>query len=193
MAHGERPAGGLPEIGRSVTLMNGPLGPLERGRSLPGAHPKPPPYPAVMPCPGRRTVFKGVVAVCGAGALSACGNDGNDAAAPPAVATSDGAPSSGGLRASLTSVEDIPAGGAVSAAAPDGSKVLVARMPGDEVLAFSAVCPHEGCTVAPDDGQFTCPCHGSQYELNGDLKRGPARTGLTPFPVRVVDGQVLPA
>ena len=151
----------------------------------------PPPYAAVMTCPGRRTVLKGFAAVCGAGALSACGADGDDTAAP-APETSDGATSSGGLRASLTSVEDIPEGGAVSAAAPDGSKVLVSRLPGDEVLAFSAVCPHQGCTVAPDEGQFTCPCHGSQYELNGELKRGPARTGLTPFPVRVMDGQVLP-
>ena len=192
MAHGERPAGGLPEVGRSVTLKKAPLGGFERGRSLPGAHRREPPYPAVMTCPGRRTVLKGFAAACGAGALSACGGDGNDAAAP-APATSEGAPSSGGLRASLTSVEDVPEGGAVSTAAPDGSKVLVSRLPGDEVLAFSAVCPHEGCTVAPDEGQFSCPCHGSQFELNGDLKRGPARKGLTPFPVRVMDGQVLPA
>ena len=192
MAHGERTAGGLPEVGRSVTLMSGPRGPIEGGLPLPGAHRMAPPYPALMTCPGRRTVLKGFAAVCGVGALSACGADGDDAAAP-APATSQGAPSSGGLRASLTSVEDIPEGGAVSAAAPVGGKVLVSRLPGDELLAFSAVCPHEGCTVAPDDGQFSCPCHGSQFELNGDLKRGPARKGLTPFPVRVTDGQVLPA
>lgn len=97
------------------------------------------------------------------------------------------------MRASLVQLSDVPVGGAVSTTSPDGKKVLVARPSEDEAVAFSAVCPHEGCTVAPDDDQFTCPCHGSQFELSGDLKRGPARTGLTPFEVRVVDGQVLPA
>lgn len=93
----------------------------------------------------------------------------------------------------LAAVDDVPVGGAVAASAPDGSKVLITRPSTDEVLAFSSVCPHEGCTVAPDDGQLACPCHGSQFELDGALKRGPARTGLTAFPVRVADGQVLPA
>jgi cytochrome b6-f complex iron-sulfur subunit len=145
-----------------------------------------------MTCPGRRTVLKGAAAACGAGLLSACG--GGDQAAAPAPSPGGGrTPPEGGLRASLAAVDDIPVGGAIAASAPDGSKVLLTRPSGNDVQGFSAVCPHEGCTVAPDDEQLACPCHGSQFELNGELKRGPARTGLTPFPVEVVDGQVLPA
>lgn len=144
-----------------------------------------------MTCPGRRTVLKGAAAVCGAGLLSACGGDGETTQEVTAPVTSGG--DADGLRASLGQVDDIPVGGAVASSAPDGTKVLLTRPTEDDVQAFSSVCPHEGCTVAPDDGQLSCPCHGSQFELNGDLKRGPARTGLTAFPVRVVDGQVLPA
>lgn len=135
----------------------------------------------------RRTLLQGVAATC---LLSACGSgEQAETAAPPSRRAAPG----GGLRASLTALSDVPVGGAVSACAPDGSKVLVARPAEGEVVAFSAVCPHQGCTVEPGDDGFACPCHGSQFELDGALKRGPARTGLSAFPVRVVDGQVLPA
>lgn len=146
-----------------------------------------------MTCPARRTVLKGAAAVCGAGLLSACGGGGETSGQTDAPVTSGGSPGGDGLRASLGQVGDIPVGGAISSSAPDGTKVLLTRPAEDDVQAFSAVCPHEGCTVAPDDGQLACPCHGSQFELNGDLKRGPARTGLTAFPIRVMDGQILPA
>lgn len=143
----------------------------------------------------RRTVLKGAAASCGAGLLAACGGGAKEAVAPPASSSGGpGAPADGGgVRASLVPLSEVPVGGAVSSSAPDGTKVLVTRPAEDEAVAFSAVCPHEGCTVAPDGGQLTCPCHGSQFELSGEVKRGPARRGLTPFPVRIVDGQVLPA
>ena len=145
----------------------------------------------------RRTVLKGAAATCGAGLLAACG--GGSTSQPPAAGGGGGGGGGtppgggGGLRASLVQLSEVPVGGAVSADAPDGTTVLVAQPSEGEVVAFSAVCPHEGCTVSPDDEQFTCPCHGSQFELSGDVKRGPAQRGLTPFPVRVMDGQVLPA
>lgn len=136
----------------------------------------------------RRTLLKGAVLTCGAGLLGACGGGSEPAARPAGTAGSGG-----GLRASLVQLSEVPVGGAVSTDAPDGTVVLVTRPTEDEAVAFSATCPHEGCSVAPDGDQFTCPCHGSQFELSGEVKRGPAQTGLRPFPVRVMDGQVLPA
>ena len=139
----------------------------------------------------RRTLLKGAVLTCGAGLVAGCGGGSDPASAPPPRTAAPGG--GGGLRASLVQLSEIPVGGAVRADAPDGSAVLVTRPSEDEAVAFSAVCPHEGCSVAPDDDQFPCPCHGSQFALSGDVKRGPARTGLRPFEVRVVDCQVLPA
>ena len=135
-----------------------------------------------MSSPCRRTVLKGAAATCGVGLLSACGGE-------------DPAPASGGggVRAALVRLDEVPVGEAVEATDADGGKVLVSRLNEDEVVAFSAVCPHQGCSVAPDGAQLTCPCHGSQFELDGSLKRGPAEKGLTPYEVEVVDGQVLPA
>ncbi len=148
-----------------------------------------------MTAPCRRAVLKGVVATCGAGLLAACGG-GEQSAAPPAApaASSGGAPpGGGGLRASLAQLADIPEGGALEVSDPDGKKVLLTQPEPGVVAAFSAVCPHEGCTVAPADDGFACPCHGSQFDLDGSVRRGPAESDLRTYDVRVVDGQVLPA
>ena len=132
----------------------------------------------------RRTVLKGAAATCGVGLLASCGGD------DPAPASSGGG---SGVRAALVRLDEVPVGEAVGATDADGGKVLVSRLSDTEVVAFSAVCPHQGCTVAPDGDQLACPCHGSQFELDGSLKRGPAEKGLTPYEVKVVDGQVLSA
>ena len=53
---------------------------------------------------------------------------------------------------------------------------------GPEIAAYglSAVCTHRGCTVRwdADAAQFACPCHGSQFDANGRVTRGPARRAL---------------
>lgn len=145
----------------------------------------------------RRTALEAAAGTCAAGLLAACGDAGS---APVAAPSPRGGPaqkaiprSGGGLRASLVQVSEVPVGGAVATSAPDGSRVLVTQPVQGEVLAFSAVCPHEGCSVAPDDDRLSCPCHGSQFSLAGQVTRGPADKGLQPFAVRVLDGQVLPA
>lgn len=144
----------------------------------------------------RRTVLKGAAATCGVGLLAACGGGGQAATAPAPAAPGRSAPpgGGGGVRASLATLADIPVGEAVQASAPDGTRLLVTRTSDSEAVAFSAVCPHEGCTVAPDGEKLTCPCHGSQFDAaTGALRRGPAERDLTAFPVRVENGQVLPA
>lgn len=45
--------------------------------------------------------------------------------------------------------------------------------------AFRNKCTHDGCEVpCPIDGVITCPCHGSKFNLNGDVIGGPALTDL---------------
>lgn len=55
---------------------------------------------------------------------------------------------------------------------------------------FSAVCPHEGCDVEWIDnpGEFICPCHDSRFGADGARLSGPAASGLTQIPARVVEG-----
>jgi len=64
---------------------------------------------------------------------------------------------------------------------------------GDTIVAFSRRCPHLGCTVRPTgDGRLACPCHGSRFDAEGRVERGPATENLTPLPVsRETEGNVL--
>ena len=42
-----------------------------------------------------------------------------------------------------------------------GERVMVMQLPNQELLAFSAICTHEGCTVTyqPGESVIWCPCH----------------------------------
>jgi len=44
----------------------------------------------------------------------------------------------------------------------------------------NAVCTHLGCTVpwVQSANKYACPCHGSQYDMNGKVIRGPAPLSL---------------
>jgi Rieske Fe-S protein len=47
--------------------------------------------------------------------------------------------------------------------------------------AFAITCPHIGCSYAFDDGKrhFVCPCHGSEFGLDGAVLHGPATDPLS--------------
>jgi cytochrome b6-f complex iron-sulfur subunit len=44
--------------------------------------------------------------------------------------------------------------------------------------AISLTCTHLGCTVESKPDGFTCPCHGSQFDPQGKVLRGPAAKPL---------------
>ncbi len=46
--------------------------------------------------------------------------------------------------------------------------------------AIKPICTHLGCIVnwKPEQNRFVCPCHGSQYDAQGRVVRGPARRSL---------------
>lgn len=47
--------------------------------------------------------------------------------------------------------------------------------------AISAICTHLGCNVRPVADGFTCPCHGSRFDRNGQVITGPAPSPLRWF------------
>jgi Rieske Fe-S protein len=75
--------------------------------------------------------------------------------------------------------------------AKDGSMSLRAQR--GNLHAVSAICTHMGCTVLYDEklGHIRCPCHGSQYGLDGHNIKGPAMRPLKPYEVRNNNGQVV--
>jgi len=116
----------------------------------------------------RRTVIHSAgigVGVVGAAALAACGSS-TDTATPKG---SD----SGGAAKDTIKVADIPVGGGKVF---ESTKIVVTQPKAGEFKAFSAVCTHNGCTVAAvENGTINCPCHGSKYDMTtGQVKAGPA-------------------
>ncbi len=59
--------------------------------------------------------------------------------------------------------------------------IFVRRVPGAPAVALSTRCMHRGCEVEPFADRLVCPCHGSEYALNGALLQGPAELPLERF------------
>jgi Rieske Fe-S protein len=63
----------------------------------------------------------------------------------------------------------------------DGSDlVAVYRDERDELHTVSAVCTHMGCIVRWNgaDRTWDCPCHGSRFDIDGNVVRSPANEPL---------------
>ena len=83
-------------------------------------------------------------------------------------------------------------GGSAVVRTSEGAEVVVTRMSQDEVVAFSAVCTHQGCTVRRESRDLACPCHGSRYDpVDGTVLQGPAEEPLPEVKVRVEAGTVV--
>lgn len=54
---------------------------------------------------------------------------------------------------------------------------------GDDFIALSSVCTHQGCQVGynPGNGNLPCPCHGSIFSTSGSVLNGPASSPLTKY------------
>lgn len=112
---------------------------------------------------------------------------------PTSAPTETASPSAASTRP-LVKLADIPVGSAVAAKGPSGQPLIVARPTSTTAVAFSAICTHRGCTVAPAGERLDCPCHGSRYAATtGKVLRGPAPAPLPGFAVEVANGEVVPA
>ncbi|NLF03852.1 MAG: Rieske (2Fe-2S) protein [Actinomycetales bacterium] len=146
----------------------------------------------------RRNVLAGLGAVGAAATLAACASGGTTT---PGSGTSGGATTPGAddgstapadppaATGAIAKVADVPVGGAITAEL-DGVAVLIAQPTAGEFVGLSAICTHQGCTVAPDGDHLTCPCHGSTFDLAGAATQGPATESLATFALSV-DGEDL--
>ena len=70
---------------------------------------------------------------------------------------------------------------------------FVSRIGPEGVLVMSWRCPHLGCTVpwVQAENRFNCPCHGSLYNVKGEVIGGPAPRPLDLYPAEVVNGELV--
>jgi len=146
--------------------------------------------------PDRRSIMKAaalvVVPVAGVGAVAACSS--SNSSSSSSNGSSGSAGSSGGNGGSDNGSVSVPSSSVpVGGGYVDKNNLVVVTQPQAGVYkAFTAVCPHQGCTVANvSNNQIQCPCHGSIFSAkDGTVINGPATTALSPMTATVSGANV---
>ncbi|MDT5112804.1 MAG: hypothetical protein QOE20_4694, partial [Mycobacterium sp.] len=74
----------------------------------------------------------------------------------------------------LAKTADVPVGGGVIA-----GDTVVTQPTAGVFKGLSSICTHAGCNVSEIvDGTIDCPCHGSKFNLDGTVAKGPATKPL---------------
>ncbi len=123
----------------------------------------------------RRSVLIGAALGPLAAPLTGCGQAGRAQESPPPAADQV-----------LSPAADVGVG---AAKIVDGT--LITQPTAGVFKGFVARCTHAGCALAVKDGGIECPCHGSKFELDGSVARGPATKPLEARPVMVRDGEIV--
>lgn len=53
----------------------------------------------------------------------------------------------------------------------------------DQYVASLMECTHRGCELEVAAGIYSCPCHGSEFSMKGEVLEGPANRNLKTFKV----------
>ncbi len=83
-------------------------------------------------------------------------------------------------------------GGSIVLKVKDKLLLLVRDSP-QSVRAFNPICTHRKCVVAFDSAEkkIKCPCHGSEFDLDGLVLKGPAPSPLQTYPAELSGEQIV--
>ena len=89
--------------------------------------------------------------------------------------------------------DTIIAAGAVESFEPNSvtafvrGKFYLARLEDGGFLALSRTCTHLGCSVpwVEKEMRFACPCHGSAFDITGNVIDSPAPRALDIYPIAI--------
>jgi Rieske Fe-S protein len=131
---------------------------------------------------------------CGEGAPASDGGAGDLAQAPTDLLPPPGSDLAGASCGPASSVDGGPESLITSGQArfTQAGHFFVCRDAAG-LYALTSVCTHQGCDVGfvSESAGFECPCHGSQYDFQGRVTRGPAPLPLDHLAVCVAaDGEV---
>lgn len=62
----------------------------------------------------------------------------------------------------------------------NGQRVAVYKSEAGKIIKLSATCTHLGCIISWDkkNKNWSCPCHGSRFDIEGRVLEGPAKKDL---------------
>ncbi len=121
----------------------------------------------------RKTLIAGIGVGAAAATVAACSSSesGSGSEADPGSGSGD----------ALAATSEVPVGSGVIV-----GDVIVTQPVAGDFQGFSAVCTHTGCLINNiSDGTINCPCHGSKFDLEGQVVNGPAARPLEPIAVEV--------
>jgi len=64
---------------------------------------------------------------------------------------------------------------------PYGFPICIYRISEDTFSAALMKCTHRGCELNVGGGIYSCPCHGSEFDVKGKVLEGPADKDLQIF------------
>lgn len=114
----------------------------------------------------------------------------------PAAAALEGCAASGKALAVKDGLIEVPmdalgsSGTAIVKAEGIGNKLMLVRRADGSYIALELNCPHKNGPLKQQGGNLVCQWHGSTFDLDGNLLKGPSKTGLKTHPVEAV-GNVL--
>lgn len=102
-------------------------------------------------------------------------------------------PIDGALRLALVHYPELVAEGGSLKVMPKGATdpIYVLALGNRRFAAVSPICTHLGCTVEIEQARLVCPCHGSNYDREGRVLRGPAQRPLTSYRAELAADDVL--
>lgn len=144
----------------------------------------------------RQAVTAGAAMTLGIAAAATMAGCGESSTNDPGGDTPPGSAGNGtspaGMGVTLAALSDIPVGEAIGVQGPDGKAIVIAAPESGKVVAFSASCTHQHCTVKPSGAKLDCPCHGAQFDaFTGAAIKGPTSTPLASVPVTVKGNDVV--
>jgi cytochrome b6-f complex iron-sulfur subunit len=104
----------------------------------------------------------------------------------------------GPKKAASDELEAIVEAGSVESFAPNTVTAFVrgrfylCRMEDGGFLAVSRKCTHLGCTIpwVDKENRFACPCHGSAFDIRGEVINAPAPRALDIYPLFIENRMV---
>ncbi len=124
--------------------------------------------------------------------LSACNSNGNSLGNAPTLPTIKATVSNNTITISTASGSPIAGVGSAALVQYGNGNLLVAHTAQDAFTVLTAICTHQGCIVDGfSGGIYTCPCHGAEYDTNGNVVHGPATAALRKIPAQYANNQLV--
>ena len=127
--------------------------------------------------------------------LESCNNSLNGPNSPgSSLANVQGTLANGQVTVSLDSSSPIAKTGTAALVNFSNGSLLVDHPSSTSFNALSSICTHQGCQINSFDSgnsQFVCNCHGSRFDVSGNVVQGPAGSPLLKYTTQVLNNQLI--